>query len=96
MDDLIKITVKRSELEYCFKAINYDDFVKRFDFLKDIMAQRFINELSKRDIKRMSEYIIKANTGCFACNYAQWDADGCTCKKTGLLVGNTARGCEKR
>ena len=36
------------------------------------------------------------NTGCFKCDKAQWDADGCTCEITGLLVGNTARGCEYR
>ena len=34
------------------------------------------------------------NTGCFKCDKAQWDADGCTCKITGLLVGNAERGCE--
>ena len=34
------------------------------------------------------------NTGCFKCDKAQWDADGCTCERTGLLVGNAARGCE--
>lgn len=28
------------------------------------------------------------NTGCFKCDKAQWDADGCTCEITGLLVGN--------
>lgn len=36
------------------------------------------------------------NTGCFKCDKAQWDADGCTCKITGLLVGNAERGCEYR
>lgn len=34
------------------------------------------------------------NTGCFKCDKAQWDADGCTCEITGLLVGNAERGCE--
>ena len=36
------------------------------------------------------------NTGCFKCDNAQWDADGCTCEITGLLVGNAERGCEHR
>lgn len=36
------------------------------------------------------------NTGCFKCDKAQWDADGCTCEITGQLVGNAERGCEYR
>ena len=32
--------------------------------------------------------------GCFICNKAQWDADGCTCKQTGLLVSDTKTGCK--
>jgi hypothetical protein len=36
------------------------------------------------------------NAGCFKCDKAQWDADGCTCEITGLLVGDAARGCEYR
>ena len=36
------------------------------------------------------------NAGCFKCSKAQWDADGCTCEITGLLVGNAERGCEYR
>ena len=36
------------------------------------------------------------NTDCFKCDKAQWDADGCTCKITGLLVGNVVRGCGYR
>ena len=63
MDDPIKITVKKSELEYCFKAENVEEFEKRFDALKEIIRQRLINEISKRDIKSMCEYIINANRG---------------------------------
>lgn len=62
MDDPIKITVKKSELEYCFKAENVEEFEKRFDTLKEIIRQRLINEITKRDIKTMCEYII--NKGC--------------------------------
>lgn len=57
MDDPIKITVKKSELEYCFKAENVEEFEKRFDTLKEIISHRLINEISKRDIKSMCEYI---------------------------------------
>ena len=35
-------------------------------------------------------------TGCHECVYADWDADGCTCKLDGLLVWNPRRGCECR
>ena len=38
----------------------------------------------------------RMNTGCFKCDKAQWDADGCTCEITGLLVGNAKKGCEYR
>ena len=38
----------------------------------------------------------RMNTGCFKCDKAQWDADGCTCEITGSLVGNAERGCEYR
>lgn len=38
----------------------------------------------------------RMNTGCFKCDKAQWDADGCTCEITGRLVGDVARGCEYR
>ena len=34
------------------------------------------------------------NTSCFGCCLAQWDADGCTCKITGQLVGNATKGCK--
>lgn len=34
--------------------------------------------------------------GCHGCDNAQWDADGCTCRIDGLLVGNPARGCTYR
>lgn len=34
------------------------------------------------------------NTGCFGCCLAKWDADGCTCKITGLHVGNAVEGCK--
>lgn len=59
----IKITVKKSELEYCFKADNVEEFEKRFDALKEIIRQRLINEISKRDIRSMCEYIINSNRG---------------------------------
>lgn len=61
--DNIKITVKKSELEYCFKADNVEEFEKRFDALKEIIRQRLINEISKRDIRSMCEYIINKNGG---------------------------------
>lgn len=34
--------------------------------------------------------------GCHGCYNAQWDADGCTCRIDGLLVGNPAKGCTYR
>lgn len=34
------------------------------------------------------------NKGCFICKYAHWDADGCICDLTGLLVGNAVKGCK--
>lgn len=34
--------------------------------------------------------------GCHGCGNAQWDADGCTCKIDGLLVGNPTKGCTYR
>lgn len=61
--DNIKITVKKSEIEYCFKADNVEEFEKRFDALKEIIRQRLINEISKRDIRSMCEYIINSNRG---------------------------------
>lgn len=30
-------------------------------------------------------------SGCHGCRYADWDADGCTCKLDGLLVGNSSK-----
>lgn len=48
----IKIKVKKSELEYCFKADNYDEFHRRFNQLVDIMYQRFINELTIEQLKK--------------------------------------------
>ena len=38
----------------------------------------------------------KSEQGCFGCWHASWDADGCTCKITGLLAGNPVSGCENR
>lgn len=61
--DNIKITVKKSEIEYCFKADNVEEFEKRFDALKEIIRQRLIIEISKRDIRSMCEYIINSNRG---------------------------------
>lgn len=61
--DNIKIKVKKSEIEYCFKADNVEEFEKRFDALKEIIRQRLINEISKRDIRSMCEYIINSNRG---------------------------------
>ncbi len=37
---------------------------------------------------------VRKEFGCHACRYADWDADGCTCKLDGLLVWNPRRGCE--
>lgn len=34
--------------------------------------------------------------GCSGCKYADWDADGCTCKISGLLVPDSRKGCEQR
>lgn len=48
----IKIKVKKSEVEYCFKADNYDEFHRRFIQLADIMYQRFINELTIEQLKK--------------------------------------------
>ena len=38
----------------------------------------------------------KSKQGCSGCLHADWDADGCTCKINGLLVGNSAAGCKNR
>lgn len=35
-------------------------------------------------------------SSCHGCRYADWDADGCTCKLDGLLVWNPAVGCKYR
>ena len=48
----IKIKVKKTELEYCFKADNYDEFHRRFNQLVDIMYQRFIYELTIESLKK--------------------------------------------
>lgn len=48
----IKIKVKKDELVYCFKADNYEEFHRRFNQLADIMYQRFINELTKEQLKK--------------------------------------------
>ena len=48
----IKIKVKKAELEYCFKADNYDEFQRRLNQLADIMYQRFINELTIEQLKK--------------------------------------------
>lgn len=48
----IKIKVKKSEVEYCFKADNYDEFHRRFNQLVDIMSQRFIDELTIESLKK--------------------------------------------
>jgi len=61
--DNIKITVKKSEIEYCFKADNVEEFEKRYDALKEIIRQRLINEILKRDTRLMCEYIINSNRG---------------------------------
>lgn len=47
----VKIKVKKTEIEYCFKAENYDEFQRRFNQLVDIMYQRFINELTMKQVK---------------------------------------------
>ena len=54
----IKIKVKKSELEYCFKADNYDEFHRRFNQLADIMYQRFINELTMEQLKKATVHNI--------------------------------------
>lgn len=48
----IKIKVKKSEVEYCFKADNYDEFRRRYNQLADIMYQRFIYELGIEQLKK--------------------------------------------
>ena len=35
-------------------------------------------------------------SGCHGCKYADWDADGATCKLDGLNVLNPAKGCKYR
>lgn len=61
--DDIKISVKKSEIEYCFKADNVEEFEKRFDALKDIIRQRLTNEITKQQVKSLREYIINQNRG---------------------------------
>lgn len=34
--------------------------------------------------------------GCHGCKYADWDADGATCKLDGLNVWNPVKGCKYR
>lgn len=48
----VKIKVKKEEVIYCFKAENYDEFHKRLNQLADIMYQRFINELTEKQLKK--------------------------------------------
>lgn len=48
----VKIKVKKEEVEYCFKAENYDEFHKRLNQLADIMYQRFIVELTEEQLKK--------------------------------------------
>ena len=48
----IKIKVKKSEVEYCFKADNYDEFHRRFNQLVGIMYQRFEDELAIEQMKK--------------------------------------------
>lgn len=48
----IKIKMKKSELEYCFKADNYDEFCRRINQLADILYQRIINEMTKEQLKK--------------------------------------------
>ena len=31
--------------------------------------------------------------GCYGCDHSDWDADGCTCGRTGLHVGNPSAVC---
>lgn len=59
----IKISVKKSEIEYCFKADNVEEFEKRFDTLKDLIRQRLTNEITKQGIKSLHEYIFNQNRG---------------------------------
>lgn len=54
----IKIKIKKSELEYCFKADNYDEFHRRFNQLADILYQRFINELTIEQLKEVLRHEI--------------------------------------
>ena len=35
-------------------------------------------------------------TGCYDCVYADWDADGCTCKLDGFFICDPRTGCECR
>jgi hypothetical protein len=35
-------------------------------------------------------------SGCHGCKYADWDADGATCKLDGLNVLNASKGCKYR
>ena len=34
--------------------------------------------------------------GCYGCQYAYWDSDGCTCGIRNITVGNPKNGCAKR
>ena len=45
------------------------------------------------DYERKSVEIQK---GCYGCQYAYWDSDGCTCGIRNITVGNPKNGCAKR
>ena len=55
-----------------------------------------IEELTDAELKEISDEVEKKRqeeSGCFDCWLADWDADGATCRITGLNVGNPAIGC---
>ncbi|GEM_PF-1177569 len=58
-----------------------------------------IEELTNADLKEISNEVSKKQkekAGCFGCWFAEWDADGATCRRTGLNVGNPGIGCACR
>lgn len=86
----IKIKVKKSEIEYCFKADNYDEFHRRFIQLADIMYQRFIVELS---IEQLKKAIVNNNYGYIDTDMAYAESKqkissvyGVSCRDTRILT----------
>lgn len=70
--------------------------------IENAMLNKIENAIYKECLETMikgllnPDHVKTLNTGCFNCKRSLWDMDGCTCKLTGLQVGNASLGCEHR